>query len=98
VVGIAKGKDWKVPIHFVRSNDLDKGKPVARRGRKARGLDESPDSPAAERSVLMGVLALPQLMPVPILSGSNYFLHSAAQAREFEVPQSDSVVDEKEVR
>ena len=46
----------------------------------------------------MGLLALPQLMPVPILSGSNYFLHSAAQAREFEVPRSDSVVDEKEVR
>ncbi|HET7482931.1 MAG TPA: hypothetical protein VFK89_08730 [Actinomycetota bacterium] len=46
----------------------------------------------------MGIAALPALMPVPILSGSNYFLHSAAQAREFEVPQSDGVVDEKEVR
>ena len=46
----------------------------------------------------MGLLALPQLMPVPILSGSNYFLHSAAKARVAEVPRSDTVVDNKEVR
>ena len=84
-----------------RSNDLDKGKPTVRWGRKARGLSlkrrfRSSDSPAAERSVLQMAIALLELA-VPILSGSIYLPHSPAQVVSgVDVPQT-SVGDEKEV-
>ena len=67
-----------------------------RRGRKARGL--FPQRAQPPKGVFrMALVALPELKPVPILSGSIFFLHSTAQVvRECGASLSGAVEDEKE--
>lgn len=78
----------------VRSNDLDKGKPAAKRGRKARGLTPDRQTAQPPKGVLMA-LALLELA-VPILSGSTYLPRSTVNDRGVDVPLTE-VGDKKEV-